>query len=47
LGTFQASNATLDPGRHANIDDHELGLLIADDAQELLGVACPTRDLEP
>ncbi len=34
-------------GRHANVDDHEVGLLIADDAQQLGGVARLARDLEP
>jgi hypothetical protein len=33
--------------RHADIDDHEIGLLIADDAQQLFRVAGLTRDLEP
>jgi hypothetical protein len=34
------------PGRHANVDNHEVGVLIADDARQLRRVAGSTRDLK-
>jgi hypothetical protein len=34
-------------GRHADVGDDQVGLLIADEAQQLRGVARLARDLEP